>query len=158
VLNELEPASESFRELTGEPLLGDFCAETRQTEHCLAFHACQTFLLKCVCAFVWRVSEIIRTWSNKKDQGFTRIDVQTNSQSNSGNERESWVQPTTASTGRRDARNVWEQLEAYSSEVHRFVGWRVANRADAEDIAQQALLVACAKFNTLRGENFRGGC
>ena len=90
---------ESFRELTGEPLLGDFCAETRQTEHCLAFHACQTFLLKCVCAFVWRVSEIIRTWSNKKDQGFTRIGVQTNSQSNLGNERESWVQPTTASDG-----------------------------------------------------------
>jgi RNA polymerase sigma-70 factor (ECF subfamily) len=32
----------------------------------------------------------------------------------------------------------------------------VANRADAEDIAQQALLVACAKFKTLRGENLKG--
>ncbi len=41
------------------------------------------------------------------------------------------------------------------SAVHRFVARRVANPHDAEDIAQQTLLLACAKLGTCRGENFR---
>jgi len=41
------------------------------------------------------------------------------------------------------------------AQVHRYVARRVANAADAEDIAQQTLLHACAKLHTCRGENHR---
>jgi DNA-directed RNA polymerase specialized sigma24 family protein len=40
------------------------------------------------------------------------------------------------------------------SRVYGFVGGRVANHADAADIAQQTLLLACAKRDTWRGENY----
>lgn len=46
------------------------------------------------------------------------------------------------------------RIERASADVHRFVSQRVANRADAADISQEALLTACAKLNTFRGENF----
>ncbi len=42
------------------------------------------------------------------------------------------------------------------AEVHRFVARRVSNHADAADIAQQTLLLACAKSETFRGKNFSG--
>ena len=42
---------------------------------------------------------------------------------------------------------------ADAAEVHRFVARRVANAADAADIAQQTLLRACAKLGSFRGPN-----
>jgi RNA polymerase sigma-70 factor (ECF subfamily) len=50
-----------------------------------------------------------------------------------------------------------DRLELSAADVSRvygFVAGRVANRADAADIAQQALLVACVKRDTWRGENY----
>lgn len=44
-------------------------------------------------------------------------------------------------------------LSAAAAEVHRFVARRVRNLDDAADIAQQTLLLACAKRSTCRGEN-----
>ncbi|HEX7862238.1 MAG TPA: RNA polymerase sigma factor [Verrucomicrobiae bacterium] len=67
-----------------------------------------------------------------------------------------WIAPPPPRADGTDGRNRLEQIEALSPEVHRFVERRVDNREDAEDIAQQALLVACAKFETFRGENLRG--
>jgi RNA polymerase sigma-70 factor (ECF subfamily) len=48
------------------------------------------------------------------------------------------------------------RLERSAGEVYRFVARRVANVADAEDIAQQTMLVAWAKFSSFRGENLSG--
>ncbi len=48
-----------------------------------------------------------------------------------------------------------ELSAADAATVHRFVARRVANRADAADIAQQALLLAWTKRDTRRGENLR---
>jgi RNA polymerase sigma-70 factor, ECF subfamily len=45
------------------------------------------------------------------------------------------------------------RLERASADVHRYVSQRVSNRADAADISQETLLVACAKLHTFRGEN-----
>ena len=45
------------------------------------------------------------------------------------------------------------RIERASPDVHRFVSQRVANRADAADISQEALLIACAKLATFRGDN-----
>jgi RNA polymerase sigma-70 factor, ECF subfamily len=45
------------------------------------------------------------------------------------------------------------RIERASPDVHRFVSQRVANRADAADISQEALLLACAKLATFRGDN-----
>jgi RNA polymerase sigma-70 factor, ECF subfamily len=42
------------------------------------------------------------------------------------------------------------------SRVYGFVAGRVANRADAADIAQQTLLLACAKRDTWRGQSYSG--
>jgi RNA polymerase sigma-70 factor (ECF subfamily) len=46
-----------------------------------------------------------------------------------------------------------QRIERASADVHRFVSQRVGNRADAADISQETLLVACAKLQTFRGEN-----
>ena len=46
-------------------------------------------------------------------------------------------------------------LELSAPAVHRFVAQRIANRQDAEDIAQQVLLQALAKLSTFRGRNFQ---
>jgi RNA polymerase sigma-70 factor (ECF subfamily) len=46
-----------------------------------------------------------------------------------------------------------KRIERASPDVHRFVLQRVANRADAADISQEALLTACAKLATFRGDN-----
>jgi RNA polymerase sigma factor (sigma-70 family) len=46
-----------------------------------------------------------------------------------------------------------KRIERASPDVHRFVSQRVANRADAADISQEALLIACAKLATFRGDN-----
>jgi RNA polymerase sigma-70 factor (ECF subfamily) len=45
------------------------------------------------------------------------------------------------------------RIERASPDVHRFVSQRVANRADAADISQEALLIACAKLASFRGDN-----
>jgi RNA polymerase sigma-70 factor (ECF subfamily) len=45
------------------------------------------------------------------------------------------------------------RIERVSPDVHRFVSQRVANRADAADLSQEALLIACAKLATFRGDN-----
>jgi len=45
------------------------------------------------------------------------------------------------------------RIERASPDVHRFVLQRVANRADAADISQEALLIACSKLATFRGDN-----
>jgi RNA polymerase sigma factor (sigma-70 family) len=45
------------------------------------------------------------------------------------------------------------RIERASPDLHRFVSQRVANRADAADISQEALLIACAKLATFRGDN-----
>jgi RNA polymerase sigma-70 factor (ECF subfamily) len=47
------------------------------------------------------------------------------------------------------------RIERASPDVHRFVSQRVANRADAADISQEALLIACAKLATFRGDNLQ---
>ncbi|HEY5915011.1 MAG TPA: RNA polymerase sigma factor [Verrucomicrobiae bacterium] len=57
--------------------------------------------------------------------------------------------------GEPDREDYLRQLEASVPEVHRFVAQRIANKADAEDIAQQALLQAVAKLATFRSEHFR---
>jgi DNA-directed RNA polymerase specialized sigma24 family protein len=44
------------------------------------------------------------------------------------------------------------RIEASASEVQRFVSRRVQNPADAADLAQQTLLLACSKLHTFRGE------
>jgi RNA polymerase sigma-70 factor (ECF subfamily) len=49
-----------------------------------------------------------------------------------------------------------DQIELAAGEIHRFVSQRVANRADAADIAQETLLIACAKLHTFRGDQIRG--
>jgi len=46
-----------------------------------------------------------------------------------------------------------ELSAADASAVYRYVARRVANGTDAADIAQQTLLLACAKRSTCRGEN-----
>ena len=43
-------------------------------------------------------------------------------------------------------------IELAAADVHRFVAQRVANRADAADIAQETLLAGWAKFDTVRAE------
>jgi RNA polymerase sigma-70 factor (ECF subfamily) len=52
-------------------------------------------------------------------------------------------------------RDYLSLLESSAPEVHRFVAQRIANKADAEDIAQQVLLQALANLSTFRGKNFR---
>jgi RNA polymerase sigma-70 factor (ECF subfamily) len=44
------------------------------------------------------------------------------------------------------------RIEASARDVHRFVSRRVGNPADAADLSQQALLLACSKLETFRGE------
>lgn len=46
-------------------------------------------------------------------------------------------------------------IGSLSGEVHRFVASRVVNHADAEDIAQQTMLTACAKIGTYQGGDLR---
>jgi RNA polymerase sigma-70 factor (ECF subfamily) len=46
-----------------------------------------------------------------------------------------------------------QRIESSAADVHRFVARRVANPVDAADIAQQTLLVACAKLDTCRGDS-----
>jgi RNA polymerase sigma-70 factor, ECF subfamily len=48
-----------------------------------------------------------------------------------------------------------QRIEASAGDVHKFVMRRVSNAADAADIAQQTLLLACTKLNTFRGDNVR---
>jgi RNA polymerase sigma-70 factor (ECF subfamily) len=48
-----------------------------------------------------------------------------------------------------------QRIEASASDVHKFVLRRVSNGADAADIAQQTLLLACTKLHTFRGENVK---
>jgi RNA polymerase sigma-70 factor (ECF subfamily) len=48
------------------------------------------------------------------------------------------------------------RIEASAPDIHKFVMRRVSNAADAADIAQQTLLLACAKLHTFRGDNVRG--
>ena len=43
-------------------------------------------------------------------------------------------------------------IELAAADVHRFVAQRVANRADAADIAQETLLAGWAAFDTVRAE------
>ena len=43
-------------------------------------------------------------------------------------------------------------IEVAAADVHRFVAERVANRADAADIAQETLLAGWAAFDSVRGE------
>jgi RNA polymerase sigma-70 factor, ECF subfamily len=45
------------------------------------------------------------------------------------------------------------RIERAAPDLHRFVSQRVANRADAADLSQEALLIACAKLATFRGDN-----
>jgi RNA polymerase sigma-70 factor, ECF subfamily len=66
-------------------------------------------------------------------------------QSNSG------TQAAGASACRRQ--DDLHRIERASPDVHRFVSQRVANRADAADISQEALLIACAKLATFRGDS-----
>jgi RNA polymerase sigma factor (sigma-70 family) len=47
------------------------------------------------------------------------------------------------------------RLERAAPEVHQFVAHRVPNFADAEDIAQETMLIACAKLSTFRGGDFQ---
>jgi RNA polymerase sigma factor (sigma-70 family) len=49
-----------------------------------------------------------------------------------------------------------DQIERAAADVHRFVSQRIANRADAADISQETLLIACAKLHTFRGEQIHG--
>jgi RNA polymerase sigma-70 factor (ECF subfamily) len=51
---------------------------------------------------------------------------------------------------RADPTGLWS---AIAPEVHLFVARRVSNPEDAEDITQQALAVACARVDRLRGAN-----
>ena len=46
-----------------------------------------------------------------------------------------------------------DRIAAAAPDVHRFVSHRIANAADAADISQQALLLACTKLETFRGDN-----
>jgi len=46
-----------------------------------------------------------------------------------------------------------QRIERASPDLHRFVSQRVGNRADAADISQEALLIACAKLGSFRGDN-----
>lgn len=46
-----------------------------------------------------------------------------------------------------------QRIERASPDLHRFVSQRVANRADAADLSQEALLIACAKLPSFRGDN-----
>ena len=61
---KLSLALESFQSLTGESVLADSCRGT-QPEHCLKAGTCQTCPIQCVCAFVGRMSHIIRHWPKK---------------------------------------------------------------------------------------------
>ena len=49
-----------------------------------------------------------------------------------------------------------DRIAAAAPDVHRFVSHRIANAADAADISQQALLLACTKLETFRGGNVPG--
>jgi RNA polymerase sigma factor (sigma-70 family) len=62
----------------------------------------------------------------------------------------------TASATEPPSGDHMQLLELSAPEVHRFVAQRIPNKADAEDVAQQALLQALAKLATFRGRNFRG--
>lgn len=55
----------------------------------------------------------------------------------------------------QDVFRLRARLEQAAPEVHRFVAHRVPNFADAEDIAQETMLVACAKLSTFRGGDFQ---
>lgn len=49
--------------------------------------------------------------------------------------------------------NTARGLSSASSELRVFVGRRVSNAEDADDITQQAMAVACAELRQFRGEN-----
>ena len=53
----------------------------------------------------------------------------------------------------KDDRRLFELSPAAVTELHQFVARRVSNFADAADIAQQTLLLACAEISTCRGGN-----
>jgi RNA polymerase sigma factor (sigma-70 family) len=57
---------------------------------------------------------------------------------------------------RTQGRSAVDQIELAADDVHRFVSQRVANRADAADIAQETLLIAWTELRILRGEQIRG--
>lgn len=48
-----------------------------------------------------------------------------------------------------------DRIVLYAEEVRRFVARRISNLSDAEDIAQQALCVACQKLGTYRHGNLK---
>jgi RNA polymerase sigma-70 factor, ECF subfamily len=55
-----------------------------------------------------------------------------------------------------DSAGCLAELKSEVESLQGFVARRVANPADAQDLAQQALLLACARTATFRGENLRG--
>ena len=56
-------ALEIFVELAGEPLLAAGCGpEKAPAGHCLAKANSQACPLRCICAFVWRTSQILNHW------------------------------------------------------------------------------------------------
>lgn len=75
---------------------------------------------------------------------------------------DSWIQASPAAeftaepSSATNAQGYLARLGASAGGVHRFVARRVANTADAEEIAQQALFLACSKLDTFRGKNLEG--
>ena len=61
--------------------------------------------------------------------------------------------PASVGGSQQDGVDRLKLSAADTAGVHRFVARRVANHADAADIAQQTLLLACAKLSSCRGEN-----
>lgn len=53
----------------------------------------------------------------------------------------------------KDERHPFDPSPTVVAELHHFVARRVGNFADAADIAQQTLLVACAEIGTFHGGN-----
>jgi DNA-directed RNA polymerase specialized sigma24 family protein len=46
-----------------------------------------------------------------------------------------------------------DHIEVIAEDVHNFVSRRIANGADADDISQEALTIACATVSTIAGEH-----
>lgn len=62
-------ALESLKELSGGPLLAPSCAVTgKKNGHCLANDTLQPCPLRCVCASVWRLSQIINHWPKNRPE------------------------------------------------------------------------------------------
>jgi DNA-binding CsgD family transcriptional regulator len=63
---------ESFRGLTRAPLTAESCAARgEKAEHCLAQTSATECPLKCVCAFVWQTSHLIRDWPKVNGTGLS---------------------------------------------------------------------------------------